>query len=74
MQNLPVISKMTERSCGFEGKPFKTIVIQVYAPTNNAKEAAFDDLQDFLELTPKKRCPFYHKGPACKRRKARYQE
>ena len=39
MQNLPVISKMTERSCGFEGKPFKTIVIQVYAPTNNAKEA-----------------------------------
>ena len=54
MQNLPVISKMTERSCGFEGKPFKTIVIQVYAPTNNAKEAEFEDLQYLLELTPKK--------------------
>ena len=54
MQNLPVISKMTERSCGFEGKPFKTIVIQVYAPTNNAKEAEIEDLQYLLELTPKK--------------------
>ena len=54
MQNLGVILKMTERSCGFEGKPFKTIVIQVYAPTNNAKEAEFEDLQYLLELTPKK--------------------
>ena len=54
MQNLGIISKMTERSCGFKGKPFKTIVIQVYAPTNNAKEAEFEDLQYLLELTPKK--------------------
>ena len=34
-------------------------VVQVYAPTTNAKEAEveqfYDDLQDFLELTPKKR-------------------
>ena len=42
----------------FQGKPFNTKVIQVYAPTTNAKEAEVewlcDDLQDPLELTPKK--------------------
>ena len=42
----------------FDGKPFNITVIQVYAPTSNAKEAEverFDeDLQDLLELTPKK--------------------
>ena len=42
----------------FQGKPFKITVIQVYAPTNNDKEADVerfhDDLQDLLELTPKK--------------------
>ena len=42
----------------FQGKPFNIIVIQVYAPTSNAEEAEFEwfyeDLQDFLELTPKK--------------------
>ena len=42
----------------FQGKPFSTTVIQVYAPTANAKEAEaewfYDDLQDLLELTPKK--------------------
>ena len=61
-------------SVGFQSTPFKITVIQVYAPTNNAKEAEFEDLQDLLELTPKKRCPFHHKGLACKRRKARYLE
>ena len=43
----------------FQGKSFKITVIQVYAPTTNAKEAEvewfYDDLQDFLELTPKKK-------------------
>ena len=43
---------------GFQGKPFYIIVIQVYAPTSNAEEAEvewfYEDLQDFLELTPKK--------------------
>ena len=34
----------------FQGKSFNITVIQVYTPTNNAEE----DLQDFLELTPKK--------------------
>ena len=38
----------------FQGKPFNTTVIQVYAPTTNAEEAEveqyYDDLQDLLEL------------------------
>ena len=42
----------------FQDKPFNITVIQVYAPTTNAEEAEvewfYDDLQDFLELTPKK--------------------
>ena len=41
-----------------QGKPFNTTVIQVYAPTSNAEEAKvewfYDDLQNLLELTPKK--------------------
>ena len=45
-------------SVHFQGKPFNITVIQVYAPTNNAEEAEverfYEDLQDFLELTPKK--------------------
>ena len=42
----------------FQGKPFSITIIQVYAPTSNAEEAEvegfYEDLQDFLELTPKK--------------------
>ena len=42
----------------FQGKPFNITVIQVYAPTTNAEEAEvewlYEDLQDLLELTPKK--------------------
>jgi len=42
----------------FQGKPFNITVIQHYAPTTNAKEAEvewfYEDLQDLLELTPKK--------------------
>ena len=45
-------------SVRFQGKPFNITVIQVYAPTSNAEEAEVDwfyeDLQDLLELTPKK--------------------
>ena len=45
-------------SVRFRGKPFNITVIQVYAPTTNAEEAEverfFEDLQDFLELTPQK--------------------
>ena len=42
----------------FQGKPFNIMVIQVYAPTSNTEEAEvewfYEDLQDLLELTPKK--------------------
>ena len=45
-------------SVRFQGKPFNITVIQVYAPTRNAEEAEvewfYEDLQDLLELTPKK--------------------
>ena len=45
-------------SVHFQGKPFSVTVIQVYALTSNAEEAEvewfYEDLQDFLELTPKK--------------------
>ena len=45
-------------SVRFQGKPFNIRVIQAYAPTSNAKEAQvewfYEDLQDLLELTPKK--------------------
>ena len=45
-------------SVRFQGKPFSIMVIQVYIPTSNAEEAEierfFEDLQDHLELTPKK--------------------
>ena len=40
----------------FQGKPFNITVIQAFAPTSNAEEAEqfYEDLQDLLELTPKK--------------------
>ena len=45
-------------SVHFQGKPFNIMVIEVYAPTGNAEEAEaewfYEDLQDLLELTPKK--------------------
>ena len=45
-------------SVRFQGKPFNITVIQVYAPTTNTEEAEveqfYEDLQDLLELTPKK--------------------
>ena len=45
-------------SVRFQGKPFNIMVIQVYAPMSNAEEAKvewfYEDLQDLLELTPKK--------------------
>ena len=45
-------------SVHFQGKPFSITVIQVYAPISNAEKAEverfYEDLQDLLELTPKK--------------------
>ena len=53
-------------SVHFQGKQFNITVIQVYAPTSNVEEAEverlYEDLQDLLELTPKKRCPFHYRG------------
>ena len=56
MQYLDTVSKMTEWSVHFQGKQFNITVIQVYAPTSNTEEAErfYEDLQDLLELTPKK--------------------
>ena len=45
-------------SVHFQGKPFNITVIQSYAPTSNSEETevqlSYEDLQDLLELTPKK--------------------
>ena len=45
-------------SVHFQGKPFNIMVIQAYAPTSNAEEAEveqfYEDLQNLLELIPKK--------------------
>ena len=53
-------------SVRLQGKPFNITVIQVYAPSSNSEEAEvewfYEDLQDLLELTPKKRCPFHYRG------------
>ena len=52
------ISKTRERSLHSQGKPFNIMLIQVYVPISNAEEAEvawfYEDLQDLLELTPKK--------------------
>ena len=51
----------------FQGKPFNAL-------TSNAEEAEveqfYEDLQDLLELTPQKRCPFHYRGLECKSRKS----
>ena len=60
-------------SVGFQGKPFNITVIQVNAPTSNTEKAKveqfYEDLQDLLELTPPKRCPFHYRGLECESRK-----
>ena len=62
-------------SVRFQGKPFNITVTQVYAPTSNAEEAEvewfYEDLQDLLELTPPKKCPFHYRGLECKSRKSK---
>ena len=58
MQYLGAISKMTECSLRFQGKPFNITVIHVIVPTSNAEETEverlYEDLQGLLELTPPK--------------------
>ena len=50
--------KRQKISVHFQGKPFKITVVQVYTPTSNAEKAEvewfYEELQDLLELTPKK--------------------
>ena len=62
-------------SVRLQGKPFNITVIRVYAPTSNAEQTEvewfYEDLQDLLELTPKKKCPFHSRGMECKSRKLR---
>ena len=69
-------------SVRFQGKPFNITIIQVYAPTSNAKEAEVDqfykDLEDILELTlekrekkKKKRCSIHQQGLECKSSKSK---
>ena len=61
MQFLGAITKNRMISVHFQGKPFNIMVIQVYAPTTNAKEVEvkqfYEDLQDLLELTLKRDVP-----------------
>ena len=64
-------------SVHFQGKPFNITVIKTYAPTTNAEDIEVkwicEDLQERLELTPKKkkRFPFYYRALECKGRKSR---
>ena len=50
--------QQNDLSVHLQGKPFNIMVMQVYAPTSNAEEAEvewfYEDLQDPLELTPRK--------------------
>ena len=59
----------------FQGKPFNIMVIHIYSLTSNAEEAEverfYEDLQDLLELTPKKDVLFIIWGLECKSRKPR---
>ena len=67
-----VQSQKRQNSLCVQGKPFSITVIWVYALTTDAEVDWFcEDLQDLLELTPKKGCPFHHRGLECKSRKSR---
>ena len=62
-------------SVRFQGKSLNITVIQVYAPTTNAKEAEveqfYEGLEDLQEPRPKKRCPFHHRELECRSMKSR---
>ena len=66
-------------SVSLQCKPFNITVIQAYAPTSIIEEAEvegfYEDLQDLLELTPKKDVIFIYRGLECKSKKIkRYLE
>ena len=58
-------------SVRFQGKPFNITVIQVYVPTTNTEKAEvkwfYEDLQDLLKLTPKKKSSFSSQGTGMKK-------
>ena len=73
MQYLYAVSKMTEWSFCFLGKPFFITVIQVYALTNNVEEAEVEWFYEDITTRPfrtntQKRCPFHYRGLECKSR------
>ena len=59
----------------FQSEPFNITVIQAHAPVTNAEEAEvewfYKDVQDLLELTPKKDALFIYRGLECKSKKSR---
>ena len=62
-------------SVRFQGKPFNITAIQIYAPTTKVEKAEIDqfyeDLEDLIELTPKKDKSIHHWVLECKSRKSR---
>ena len=62
-------------SVRLQGKPFNITIMQIYAPTSNTEEAEverfYEDLQDLLELTPSKSCPFHYRELEYKSKKSR---
>ena len=72
MQYLDAVSKMTEWPQFISNKLFNTIVMQVYAPTTDAKEAKFkSSMKTYKTNTKKKKMSFHHRGLECESRKSR---
>ena len=75
MQYLDAISKTTEWSLFVSKANHSISQLSKSIPTSNTEEAEverfYEDLQDLLELTPKKRCPFHYRGLERKSRKSR---
>ena len=74
MQYLDTISKTTEWSVCFQGKPFNIMVIQVYALTSNTEETEVEVLwrpTRPARTNTQQRCPFHYRRLECKSRKSR---
>ena len=74
MQYLDAISKTTEWSVRFQGKPFNITIIEVYAPASNAEEAEVEQFYGptrTFRTNTQKRCPFHYIGLECKSKKSR---
>ena len=72
MQYLDAMSKTQNDLCLLPSQTIQYHDNPSLCPTNNGEEAEFEwfyeDLQDLLELTPQKRCPFHYRGLECKSR------